>query len=423
MYTKIRRNLGAVSGGFLTESQRSFTFKAQYWYGESMGLRNHIPRWLGGVENQRALEATLDTYFASLLDAERDSGTPNNLASLLGIPAFACGVGLISQSIAGVPLSVSQDGEEAEDHPVSRLFNVSPNAYLSPFAFRELLVVHLLVYGQFIAQIQRGPDGIPVGLSALDSSQFKPRIIGRDLYYEGHVDDREVRLAAEEVFRVVGISLDGLTGSAPTSMFQGLLAGVHATYDYGHTFFTEGGKPKGVITADNPTPIQIKQMSEQLDTAAKQGKTAVLLAGSQYQPITMPPDDAQFLETRLANVLEVCRILNIPPAMVHDLSSGTYSNVAQQTTSFVDLTVRPITRRIESAIQSQLLEEGYDVRFDVGTLYSSDQASRYESYVAALAAGFLTVNEVREMEGLPPLDESELQQPVEEETVVVEDVA
>lgn len=404
-----------------------------------MGIRDLARRWLDGNERRVTVDSDLYPHLRSTglagqiyitdegviairyRDDATEGLTPLHYTSMMGIPAFRCGVQIIAQSIAAIDLTITLDGEEQDNHPIARLWNSAPNKYQTPYTFKEQVIAQLLTYGNFYAFIERENNsaGMPVALHTLSGGRYRAQTDGYDIFFavdpeaQSYVTDRlaENRYSREEVFFVPGLGYDGVRGYSPLDLHRQTLRQTLATYDYGRDYFTRGGKPEGYLTTDSDiTASQSEGVSSAFDEELKKRKTPVLSRGLKYQSVARAPNESQFLETREANVVEIARILNIPPAMLHDLTHATYSNVAQQTTSFVDGTIRPWTRRLESAIKRQLLmmpnetDTDLDCRFNLMPLYSTDRKTRMESYALALDYGIYTLDEVRAMEGLPEID-------------------
>ena len=405
-----------------------------------MGLGERIKSWFSRDTDDDTGQGRIfvdDSGSLSLRwDAPNGEGTtPLHYTSMMGIPAFRCGVQIIAQSVAAVDLVVTLDGDEDEEHPVARIWNDAPNPYMTPYTWKELVLSQLLSYGNFFAFIERaGVGGMPRALHPLNADKYSATADGFDVFFSpspnlvarGNPTDR--RYERDEVFYVPSLGYDGMRGYSPLQLHEQTLKQTLATYDYGRLYFTRGGKPEGFLTTDDDVPQSVSEtISEIFDEELKARKTPVLSHGLAYESVMRNPNEAQFLETRQSNVVEIARILNIPPAMLHDLTHGTYSNVAQQTTTFVDMTIRPWTRRLESAIRRQLLmlpgetETAYDCRFNLTPLYSSDRKTRMESYALGLEYGVYTIDEVREMEGLPSLGDFEDMYVPDEDDMTTED--
>ena len=140
-------------------------------------------------------------------------------------------------------------------------------------------------------------------------------------------------------------------------------------------------------------------------------KVAVLEEGMSYKPISLPPEDSQFLSTREFGVEEICRIFRVPPHMVQDLKRATFNNIEHQSIDFVMHTIMPWLVRIEQAIIKDVLieeeQESYFPKFNVDGLMRGDYKSRMDGYAVGFANGFLSPNDIRRLENMDliPADE------------------
>jgi HK97 family phage portal protein len=137
---------------------------------------------------------------------------------------------------------------------------------------------------------------------------------------------------------------------------------------------------------------------------SQQRGIAVLGSGAKFQPVTIAPEEAQFVETQKANVSTIARFFGVPPEMVGGETAGhmAYSSPEQRSTDLLVYSVRPWLHRVERAV-SALLPRTQEAKFNAGGMVRATLLDRYQAHEIALRAGFLTVNEVRELEDRPPL--------------------
>jgi HK97 family phage portal protein len=203
------------------------------------------------------------------------------------------------------------------------------------------------------------------------------------------------------------LGFDGLVGYSPIAMAKNAIGLAMATEEYGAKFFANGAAPGGVL--EHPGTIKDPQKVKESWNMAYQGssnahRVAVLEEGMKYQPIGISPEQAQFLETRKFQINEIARIFRVPPHMVGDLEKSSFSNIEQQSLEFVKYTLDPWVIRWEQAISRSLLSPSekklYFSKFNVDGLLRGDYASRMNGYATARQNGWMSANDIRELENL-----------------------
>ena len=333
---------------------------------------------------------------------------------------YSC-VRILAEAIAGLPLHLyryTPDGSKvkAVDHPLYLLLHDEPNPEMSSFVFRETLMTHLLLWGNAYAQIIRNGKGEVIALYPLMPNRMS---VDRDehgqLYYTytrasdeaKTMTDMTVLLPPSDVLHIPGLGFDGLVGYSPIAMAKNAIGLAIATEEYGAKFFANGAAPSGVLehpgTIKDPSRVREAWMS-QFGGSANSGKVAVLEEGMKYTPISISPEQAQFLETRKFQINEIARIFRIPPHMVGDLEKSSFSNIEQQSLEFVKYTLDPWVIRWEQSIQRALLrpeeKKRYFAKFNVEGLLRGDYQSRMNGYAVARQNGWMSANDIRELENL-----------------------
>ena len=333
---------------------------------------------------------------------------------------YSC-VRILSEAVAGLPLHLyryTPDGSKvkAVDHPLYLLLHDEPNPEMSSFVFRETLMTHLLLWGNAYAQIIRNGKGEVVALYPLMPNRMS---VDRDehgqLYYTytrasdeaPTMNGMAVLLPPSDVLHIPGLGFDGLVGYSPIAMAKNAIGLAIATEEYGAKFFANGAAPSGVLehpgTIKDPSRVREAWMS-QFGGSANSGKVAVLEEGMKYTPISISPEQAQFLETRKFQINEIARIFRIPPHMVGDLEKSSFSNIEQQSLEFVKYTLDPWVIRWEQSIQRALLrpeeKKRYFAKFNVEGLLRGDYQSRMNGYAVARQNGWMSANDIRELENL-----------------------
>ena len=332
---------------------------------------------------------------------------------------YAC-VRVISETIASLPLHVRQaDGQgsrKAAEHPLYRILHDEPNTEMTSFILREVMLSHLLLWGNSYCQIVRNGRGHILGLYPLLPDQMQvDRDSGGKLTYDYSTrDGKTVRLRPEDVLHIPGLGFDGIMGYSPIALEKNAIGLGLAAEEYGSKFFSNGATPSGVLTHPN-TVKDPKRLRESWNAAyggsSNSGKVAILEEGMQFSRISMPNNEAQFLETRKFQVSEICRIYRVPPHLVGDLERATFSNIEHQSISFAMHTIRPWLVRIEQAMNRALFpdkEKGvYYVQFNLDGLMRGDYKSRMEGYAIGRQNGWLSTNDIRELENMNPVSEEE----------------
>jgi len=332
---------------------------------------------------------------------------------------YAC-VRILSESIASLPLHLYQRSDDGgktpkPGHPLFRLLHDEPNPEMTSFVFRETLMSHLLLWGNAYAQIIRDGRGNAVALYPLlpDRMAVDRNPQGEIIYtYQG--DKGQAKLTREQVLHIPGLGFDGLIGYSPIAMAKNAVGMSLATEEYGARFFANGANPGGVL--EHPGTIKDIARVKESWNAGYQGssnahKVALLEEGMKFHQIGIPPEQAQFLETRKFQINEIARIFRVPPHMVGDLEKSSFSNIEQQSLEFVKYTLDPWVIRWEQSLTQALLlpseKQSLFIRFNLDGLLRGDYESRMKGYSTGIQNGFYSVNDVRALEDLNLLSAEE----------------
>ena len=342
--------------------------------------------------------------------------------SAMQMTAVYCCVRILSEAVASLPLQFyryTDDGgkEKAVDHPLYFLLHDEPNPEMTSFIFRETLMTHLLLWGNAYSQIIRNGKGEVVALYPLMPDRMK---VDRDehgrLYYEYTVYDaddvdgrkgtnkvgRTVRLQPHDVLHIPGLGFDGLVGYSPIAMAKNAIGLAIATEEYGSKFFANGAAPSGVLehpgTIKDPSKVR-ESWQATFGGSGNANKIAVLEEGMKYTPISISPEQAQFLETRKFQIDEIARIFRVPPHMIGDLEKSSFNNIEQQSLEFVKYTLDPWVVRWEQSLSRALFtpeeKKQYFFKFNVEGLLRGDYQSRMNGYATARQNGWMSANDIR----------------------------
>ena len=326
---------------------------------------------------------------------------------------YAC-VRILAESVAGLPLHVYErtaNGSKSTkpSHPLYRLLHDEPNREMTSFVFRETLMSHLLLWGNAYAQIIRDGRGFPIALYPLLPDRMTvDRNESGELVYTYQSDKGQVKLRRENVLHIPGLGFDGLIGYSPIAMAKNAVGLALATEDYGATFFANGANPGGVL--EHPGVIKPEQADRLRESwqsqfgGANAHKVAVLEEGLKFHQMSIPPEQAQFHETRKFQINEIARIFRVPPHMVGDLEKSSFSNIEQQSLEFVKYTLDPWVIRWEQSLQQALIlpseKATIFIKFNLDGLLRGDYQSRMQGYSTGIQNGFMSVNDVRGLEDM-----------------------
>jgi len=311
----------------------------------------------------------------------------------------------------------------AVDHPLYKILHRQPNPEMTSFSFREAMMTHLLLWGNAYAQIVRdGKNGVLGLYPLLPENVDIDRDDAGNLYYiyRAYTNEvpgetnKEIIFRREEILHIPGLGFNGLVGFSPIAMMKNSLGTMLAVEKYGSSFFKNGAQPVGVLEHPNVLKNPERIRENWMDTYGgvnNAHKVAVLEEGMSYKPISLPPEDSQFLSTREFGVEEICRIFRVPPHMVQDLKRATFNNIEHQSIDFVMHTLMPWLTRIEQAIIKDVLveeeQDEYFPKFNVDGLMRGDYKSRMDGYAVAFSNGFMSPNDIRRLEDLDPIPAEE----------------
>ena len=338
---------------------------------------------------------------------------------------YSC-VRILSETLASLPLHIYEvtetNSKKAISHPLYTLLHDEPNTEMTSFIFRETLMTHLLLWGNAYAQIIRNGKGEVLGLYPLMPDRMK---VDRDergqLYYEYLVSDSDantkergvVRLDPSDILHIPGLGFDGLVGYSPIAMAKNAIGMAIATEEYGAAFFANGATPSGIL--EHPgvvkNPEAMRESWSKGFSGSNSHKVAILEEGMKYTPISIAPNEAQFLETRKFQLNEIARIFRVPPHMVGDLEKSSFSNIEQQSLEFVKYTLDPWVTRFEQAMTRRLLtadeKKKFYIKFNVDGLLRGDYQSRMNGYATARQNGWMSANDIRTLENLDLISDEE----------------
>ena len=380
---------------------------------------------------KRARDKPTNSYegsdFSYLFGRTTSGKNVNEMTALQTTAVYAC-VRILAEAIASLPIHVYKHTDEGKEQDVNHqlyyLLHDEPNPDMTSFVFRETLMSHLLIWGNAYAQIIRDGRGQVLALYPLFPDRMTVKRDDKgELYYvyqrseednPNFKDKGNIILKKSEVLHVPGLGFDGLIGYSPIAMAKNAVGMTLATEEYGASFFANGANPGGVL--EHPgilkDPSKVRESWNQVYQGTNNShKVAVLEEGMSYKTIGIPPNEAQFLETRKFQINEIARLYRIPPHMVGDLEKSSFSNIEQQSLEFVKYTLDPWVVRFEQAFKKALLlpdeKKTYFIKFNVDSLLRGDYQSRMNGYAIGRQNGWLSTNDIRRLEDMNPLSKEE----------------
>ena len=356
----------------------------------------------------------LAEYFDTNIGIQVDNQSALTLSAV-----YSC-IYVLSSSIGQLPLYVMRKKgdniEAAKDHPAYWLLHDEPNEWQTSYKWRETKQSHVLGWGNGYTQTVRSPSGELREL--VTRRPWETQLVkngNRWLYAVTEEDEGSRAVALEDMIHVRALGSDGRTGKSLIRQHAETIGLGLAAQRYGKDFFTGGGRPTGLISVKDSLQ---KDSWERLKTAwnnavsklkASENKTLMLPADLDYKSITIPPEDAQFLETRKLNRSEVAGIFNVPAHMINDLDKATFSNISEQAIQFVRHTMMPWVVNWEQEINRRVFTRaeraaGYYCKFNLAGLLRGTAKERAEFYRAAINDGWMDRNEVRVLEDMNPRD-------------------
>ena len=356
-----------------------------------------------------------------------NSGKKVNERSAMQMTAVYSCVRVLSEAVASLPLHLykyeGNSKRKATEHSLYGILHDEANPEMTSFMLRETMMSHLLLWGNAYAQIIRNGKGEVIALYPLMPDRME---VNRDdngqLYYKyttskddaPTMKEQYTILRPRDILHIPGLGFDGLVGYSPIAMAKNAIGLAIATEEYGAKFFANGAAPSGVLehpgVIKDPSRVRESWMNT-FGGSGNSNKVAVLEEGMKYTPISISPDQAQFLETRKFQINEIARIFRVPPHMVGDLEKSSFSNIEQQSLEFVKYTLDPWVCRWEQAMKKALLSSGekeeYFIKFNLDGLLRGDYQSRMNGYAVGRQNGWMSANDIRELENLDRISAEE----------------
>lgn len=352
--------------------------------------------------------------------SEAQSGERVNEGSVLALSAAWACVNLLCGTQASLPVMVYKtDGKGArtvaKEHPLYRVLHDSPNADQTAIDFWEFVCASVELHGNAYARVEKIGNRVVSLIPARPDAVTVTRLTSGLLEYRWSEDGKAFVRGQRDMLHIRGFGGSPLGGLSTLAYGRNTFGLASAIDRAAGGTFRNGLRPSGTLSfkeflSPEQRDIAEGKLVEKFTGAMNAGKPMVLEGGATWQSLTINPDDAQMLESRGFSVEEVCRFFGVPPFMIGHTEKTTSwgTGLEQQTLGFQKFTLRRRLKRIEQAIEKQLLTPedrgaGITVEFNLEGLLRGDSAARSAFYNAALNNGWMTINEVRSLENLPPV--------------------
>lgn len=342
---------------------------------------------------------------------------------------FAC-ARIIAETVASLPLHLYRrlddtTNERAKDSPLYRVLARRPNSWQTRYEWVEQTCLHLGFYGAAYSLKVAGDRGSVTELQPLHAGFMERRKRHDDPYvYRDPMTGRQVMYRPDQIMAIRWLSMDGINGEVPIELGKDAVALARHLEKYASTFYANNAQPGIILHTEQALPKEVReQLRDQWNSrhagSRRAGQTAILSNGLKADTISATNQESQLAELWLQALLAVCRVWRMPPHMVQELGRATWGNLASEMVSFEKFTIQPWLRRIEGAIERDILGDQDDLyaEFLVEGLLRSDITTRYQAYEVGIRNGWLLPEEVRQKENMGPLPEKA--EPVVEETPAV----
>lgn len=375
-----------------------------------MAIFEKISRWVASL---RSGDVTLGTELP--VGPDPNFGVSVTNQSAMKVTALYAGIRIRSENIASFPKSVKKKTDRGliddPGHDAYRVINIRPNSYTNKFDFWNVINTWLDGWGNSYAIIERDGAGATRALHQVHPREVTDITIvnGKKWYRIAITDPRRKHLSGiysdDDILHFMLVTFDGIVGVNPIIQNAMALGKSIATEKFASEFYERGGQIKGVLETDNHLgDDDFNAFMKHWRSSSKNYGTPLLEYGIKYKQLAINPVAAQLIQSETLSIQDVCRIINIPPHMLAELSHATFSNIEHQTIQFVQYSLRPTVKRLEDELEAKLFterEQGmYSVKFSLDGLLRGDTQARSNFYHNAILDGYMSRNEVRELEGL-----------------------
>lgn len=342
---------------------------------------------------------------------------------------YSC-VRILSESVAKLPIKVYQEDEtgiqKQTRHQVYQLLRLRPNPYMSAYDFWKCIETQNSMFGNAYVSIEFDRRGRVAGLWPMDTTRVKV-VVDNDtnasgvvtqrskLWYEVNLGYEQRKLMPHEVLHFKsGVTLDGIVGLSPLDMLKGTIENGASANKFVNNFYKQGLQVKGIVQyvgdLDEKAKRNFREKFESMSSGLNNShRVALMPMGYQFVPIALNMHDAQFLENSQLTIRQIAAAWGVKMHQLNDLDAATHTNVVEQQRGFYADTLQPKLTAYEQEVTWKLFTEeevraGLFFRFNADAILRADIKTRYEAYRIGVQGGFLTPNESRVLENLPPME-------------------
>ncbi len=344
------------------------------------------------------------------------SGVPVNNDTALTFSAVWAAIRILSESVAQLPVSLIEREENGDkinrtNHPLYNLIHNKPNEYISYFSFMQKIMFDLCLNGNSYVKIERNGAGRPIALYPIEFSKVEIRELDDKYFYYNSESGEAIEY--EEMLHFKIMTQDGMLGMSPIETCANSISWGLGLETYGNSYFSNGAKVSGVLETDRALSTEaIDRLRNSFDNNYSKigdaNKTLILEEGLKFNTISMSNEASQFLSSRQFSIEEICRIFNVPPHMLADLSKSSFSNIQEQSREFVQYSLMPYLAMIEQEMTNKLFKKNeygkLFVEFNTNALLRGNPKDRAEYYRTMLNIGAISINEIRQKENMNRVD-------------------
>jgi HK97 family phage portal protein len=342
--------------------------------------------------------------------------------SAMSFAAVFAAIRILSESVAQLPIQLCErdaNGDKTirNDHPLYNLIHRKPNGYMTTYIFMQKIITDLCTNGNSYVQIVRNNTAQPLELLPLQADQMSVKQIdGKYFYQYSGGNSGQTIFEADDLLHFKGLTTDGLIGLSPIDTCANSIGWGLSLEKYGNTYFQNGAKVSGVLQTDRSLSTEAvdrlrNSFNANYSNIGDSNKTLILEEGLKFSGISLSNEASQFLVSRQFSIEEIARIFNLPPHLLRDLSKSSFSNIQEQSREFVQYSLMPYLKMIESEINGKLFKQTeigkIFVEFNVNALLRGNPKDRSEYYRTMLNIGAMSINEIRQKENLNAIEEGD----------------
>jgi len=364
------------------------------------------------IENVRSISSSAWETLGGTPSKSGVTVTKDNAMTIAGVYSA---VKVITDAFSTLPMHIMVDNgttkTKARQHPVYNLLGSEPNSLMTVSTFWQIIMPEILLWGNSFSIIEFARGSFrPISILPVHPSKVEVEVINGVLWYTFKLENQVIKLDQSNVLHFRGLG-DNVMGKSVIDYAKDNLGLGKASEDFGSRFFKNGASTSGVL--NHPDKLSDKafdnlrtSFNDNYGGIGNANKPIILEEGMKWQTVSIPPDSAQFLETRRFQIEDIARWFNIPPDKIGDLTHATFSNLEQQNQNFITNTLMPYVINVESECTRKLLRETEKsttyFKMNLNGLLRGDIKTRTESYRTLFNIGAITVNEIRGLEEMNP---------------------